>query len=225
MIRCLLILPGILFPVLLLYWESKKNYRTVLLFKTLSSLVFVLMGVLSYEVSGRTAFALMILTGLVFGAAGDVLLSLRNVFPKHGGLFFIGGGSFFIGHLFYLVALSSKLRAGGLFLPALLASAAVSSVLVTLLLRRIRAGRSFSVLCAVYMCAVTSLAVFGVFCFFLRPDSAGALLFMIGGIFFAASDTVLVENMWNPAWSFKKCCALIALYYAGQLLIAAGTGL
>ena len=102
---------------------------------------------------------------------------------------------------------------------------AASAVLIVLLLRRIQADKRFSVLMACYMLSVVSMAVMAVF----RAISAGfslpSLFFMTGAVFFAASDTILVENMWNPEWSYKKCCALIALYYAAQLLIAMSLGL
>ena len=216
-----LLIPGILFPVILQVFEKKQDHKKALLFKTLSSAVFVLLGFLLAQKKAADSFTVLILLGLCFGLIGDFLLSLRHLLSDNMAAFFIGGGFFFLGHLCYLAALILPLSQNGRFLLfGLIASAIISAVLITLLLRKIRADRRFSILCGCYMAGVVTMAVMGIF----RAISAGftlqALLFMTGGIFFAASDTILVENMWNPAWSFKKGCILIALYYAAQLLIA-----
>lgn len=220
MIRYILIFPEILFVTLLLFSEYKGNYTGALLFKALSSLVFVAAGFFSAKGRFTDPITALILAGLVLGAVGDVLLTLRHVHKGGVDLFYIGGGVFFLGHAAYLAALSGVLFSLGVLGFAVPAALLASAVLVVLLLRKIRADRRFSVLCACYMCAVTSVAVFGIFRFFASPFSAGTLLFMAGGVFFASSDTILVENMWNPKQSFRKGCALIILYYTAQFLIA-----
>lgn len=221
-----LLFPGILFPVILLIFEKRQDMKKALLFKALSSAVFVALGFLASRGRYEERFTVLILIGLVCGFIGDVLLSLRHVLKERMSLFFIGGGFFFVGHLCYLAALTGEFgRSPRLLFAAVPAALAASAVLIVLLLRRIQADKRFSVLMACYMLSVVSMAVMAVF----RAISAGfslpSLFFMTGAVFFAASDTILVENMWNPEWSYKKCCALIALYYAAQLLIAMSLGL
>ena len=225
MILYILIIPEVLFAALLLFAEFQRNYRGALLFKTLSSLVFVAAGFCALRTRTADLFTRLILTGLVLGAVGDFFLSLRHVMDDRDVFFYIGGSIFFLGHLAYLAALSGVLLKLGVLRFAIPASLLAAAVLIVLLLKKIRADRRFSFLCAGYMCAVTSVAVFGIFRFFAAPYSLGNLLFMIGGIFFASSDTILVENMWNERQSFRKGCTLIILYYAAQFMIACSLSL
>ena len=226
MIYAALILLEIIFPTILLIFDKKRSFKAALVMKTLSSLVFVAVGFYSARNAAPDHFITLVLTGLILGAIGDVLLSLRHVLHEKVSVFFIGGAVFFIGHVCYLTALVATLRSeGNLLLPAILTALSVSGILVTLLIRRIRAGKTMSFLCACYMCAVTSMAVLGIFRFTSAPRGIGRLLFMIGGVFFAASDTILVENMFNPKPCFKKSVALIVLYYAGQFMIAMSLGI
>ena len=222
MIYAVLIFLEILLPVILLIYDKKRSYKAALLMKTLSSLVFVAMGFYAAGQGRPGSFGTLVLSGLCLGALGDFLLSLRHCLHEKISVFLIGGSGFFIGHICYLIALITELsgNAPGLLIPGILTAVLAAAVLILLLFRRIRIGKTMSFLCGGYLTAVTSVAVFGIFRFASQPFGAGPLLFMIGGIFFAASDTILVDNMFAKKHSQKKACALIALYYAGQLMIA-----
>ncbi len=226
MVYAFLIFLEIVFPVILLIYDNKRSFKAALVMKTLSSLVFVAMGFYAAKRGTPGNFRTLILCGLILGAAGDVLLSLRHCLHEKISVFLIGGSVFFIGHVCYLTALITDLRTGAsrLLWPGILAALLASGILVSLLLRRIRIGKTMSFLCGGYMCAVTSMAVLGIFRFIASPGDAGRILFMAGGIFFAASDTILVDNMFAPSHSQKKAIALILLYYAGQLMIAMSLG-
>ncbi|MBQ9537691.1 MAG: lysoplasmalogenase [Treponema sp.] len=76
-------------------------------FKALTSVLFVLTGIFAMrERNSGTSYAKLILTGLILGFAGDVLLELANL---KGDLYFvIGLVTFALGHVFYLIAFFKK---------------------------------------------------------------------------------------------------------------------
>ena len=91
------------FVIILIIAELKKQNIKTLIFKTLSSLMFVLLGYqkLSFNMSAPSP----IFFGLCFGAVGDVLLAICLISKRYEKVFFAFGGiMFFIGHIFYLMA-------------------------------------------------------------------------------------------------------------------------
>ena len=104
----------------LYYLEARKRglHTWALGYKALTGLCFCLIGTLLFI---RSSTGGLILSGLWLGFLGDLLLSLRLLFPRQRRRAFLGGAlTFALGHLCYLSFLLTKAPE---LLPALLAAA------------------------------------------------------------------------------------------------------
>lgn len=177
--------------------------------KPAASLFFVL---LAYTAGGaETGYGQLILAGLVFCLAGDVLL-----IPKGEKSFLAGMAAFALGHGAYIAAFvaSAEEFSGG----SIIALAGMA-VIVTLLLRRLWpvladfrwpvAG--YSAIIAVMVAASFSAAPGGGQASYWMA-AAGATMFAISDLA-VAWDRFVEENFFNRLWG-------LPLYYAAQLLIA-----
>lgn len=101
-----IVLEAVFVPILLKYYWPTKCKQS-LIFKTLSSTMFVLCGFLAMKISGNSSdYAYMILWGLIMGWVGDLFLhSLKNKMYH----FAIGVVAFLAGHIFYIVGLQKAI--------------------------------------------------------------------------------------------------------------------
>lgn len=103
-----IVLELIMVPVFLKYYYLERTKKTFIL-KTICSALFCVIGLLAVKVSGNnTLYADYILWGLFLGAIGDVLLHslTKKIYP-----FVIGVISFFVGHIFYIMAFQKAIYA------------------------------------------------------------------------------------------------------------------
>jgi uncharacterized membrane protein YhhN len=87
--------------------RPKKN----MLMKTISSTFFLAVGISAYYYnSDSLSYAQWVLLGLGCGFLGDIILAFKEIYPQHRHTFLIAGLlMFFVGHVFYLVALAKHL--------------------------------------------------------------------------------------------------------------------
>lgn len=98
-ILCILLTAGFLF------FRTKSPSPISLVLKTLSSLTFVLIGIISLINSKNTVTNAMIILGLFLGLIGDILLDLK-VMEKDNKLYLnFGTLSFALGHVMYFFAI------------------------------------------------------------------------------------------------------------------------
>lgn len=210
----------LIFTTLLVRSESKNQMVAALVFKTLSSLSFVALGILSFGLAKDRSLAVFLLIGLILGAVGDVLLNVCHLVNESVVVFFIGGFSFFIGHILYLFVLVPT--AEGFALPAVLCGIAVAALLLVFLHRKQKADRLLFVESLGYMVTVSTMASFAVFGLFAKGFGTATVFRAIGGILFLTSDTMLFFRMIRKGESHPVLAAfLLFTYYPAQCLIAA----
>jgi uncharacterized membrane protein YhhN len=160
-----------------------------------------------------------VVAGLVLGAVGDVLLNLYKLVGKAEQSVFMGGmAAFFIGHLLYIAALLSR------GINALIVAAPIwvvlSAVLLPWMLRRIDIEGRIRIFGIVYMVLIFLMVGCSAGLMILQTFNVGHLLFVIGAVFFALSDVILVFDLFGRS-KYKSFRALnLATYYLGQVLIA-----
>lgn len=217
MLYALLCIVCLLMATLLLFRERDGFYVQAVVFKALASLCFVLLGFLCAWHVNWAKPAKLIVTGLLLGAAADVLLNLRQVFREAGQTIFLVGILVFLsGHIVYLAAVLPRCPAP---VPTALAAAALTAVLMWWIFRRITAKKAFKVFGIVYIGAIVFLNCVAITN--LIADASGFnRMFAAGAFLFLVSDIVLILNTFGPENRFSLRFVNLGLYYAGQLTIA-----
>ena len=68
--------------------RAQKATGFSLTLKILSSLAFIIAGILALQVNGFSTIGILILVGLICGLAGDILLDLKIMYPQHNNAYF-----------------------------------------------------------------------------------------------------------------------------------------
>ena len=197
-----------------LWQESKKNYVPAVALKGAASLCFVILGFL---LSNGSRTAKLICAGLLLGCIADVLLNLRYVFAEKGQLVFLAGIAVFLGgHILYLIAAFAGVKYWWI---CVLIAAAVTTLLMIWIFRRITAKKAFKIFGVVYIGAIVLLNCVAAGNLIASP-SAFAAVFALGCVLFLVSDIVLILNTFGKETKQSLRNVNIGLYYAGQILIA-----
>lgn len=199
---------------LFLWQESKKNYIPAVILKGLASVCFVILGTMLSKGSGT---AKLITAGLFLGCIADVLLNLRYVFKEKGQLVFLVGIAVFLsGHILYLIAV---LQGAKYWWICVIAGVILTALLMIWIFKQITAKKAFKIFGIVYIGAIVLLNCVAIGNLIASP-SAFTAIFAAGAILFLVSDIVLILNTFGKETKQSLRITNIALYYAGQLLIA-----
>jgi uncharacterized membrane protein YhhN len=191
--------------------DMSGRLRSVYVFKPLT-MILVLSLALQPSLSTSSLYAWLIVGGLLFSLAGDVLLMLPS------DRFAAGLASFLVAHLFYIVAFAGDADFGSAplaLLPFVLGSAALYALL------RPNLGR-LGVPVLLYMLVISVMA-WQAIARWLAIGQLGALLASIGAVLFVISDAVLALNRFHrpipaaPIWKRST-------YFGGQWLIGLSIG-
>ena len=210
---------GIVIQIAFIVIESKKKYVPAVICKGGASVVFVLLGLLSAQLSTDGNFARLIVIGLLLGALGDILLNLRFGFTKAGQtIFLIGIVAFLSGHILYLAAL---LTVAGNPIWWLVAGAVFVALLLWWIFHTLgEIKKAFKIFGIVYIDAISLMCAVALGNWLANPQAPGALLFFIGAILFLVSDVILIFNTFGTEQKLSMRAANLTLYYLGQLLLA-----
>jgi uncharacterized membrane protein YhhN len=186
-------------------------------FKSMASLGFVCLGVSGLVDRGATVYAWTIVAGLVMGAAGDVLLALKNISPANERKLFLSGlFSFLLGHIFYTLAFMSIVHTPLWAYVAAIASAAAIFFLT------VRIGCDYGRMklpVAAYMLVICTMLLSAVLTA-LSKDVLFGFMITSGAALFLISDFILCLSVFHKMKESWHRFANLASYYAAQLLLA-----
>ena len=203
-----------IYVILLIIAELKEQSYLTLVFKTLSSMMFVLLG--SSRLILSTGPFNPIFIGLCFGAVGDVLLAISLVSKRFNrGFFASGGAMFFIGHIFYLI---SSVKMSRHVVAALALCCVITGMFIWQLYKRVNLEKPFKIIGLGYVFMVSFMASNGLVNLMTIPGRK-TLLFGIGAIMFLISDILLIIERFIKERSIYTVAVLL-FYYVGQTLIA-----
>jgi uncharacterized membrane protein YhhN len=190
--------------------EYRGPRLQVYIFKPLTMGFILLIAILGQGTS--PFYKYMIISGLVFSLAGDVLLMLPS------DRFVAGLVAFLSAHLFYITAFLSEI--GSLIwwplVPLTFFGVVVYSILAPSL------GR-LRLPVLIYIAAILIMAWLA-WERWIQAGQTGALLAAVGALLFILSDTILAVNRFR--WTFTAARALnLATYFTAQLAIAGSVGL
>ena len=208
-----------LFQIVFLILEKKQKMVATLYLKGLASITFVVLGAISFIQTDNLFFATFILVGLIFDALADVVFNLRFAFKKIEQLSFLSGTLlFFIGHIFYLVALVPQINHCWLYLFIGLALAALVQLSFVFLLQDV--SKAYRIYGVVYIAMVSTMTAMAIGNLVTSLRTVGAILFAVGAVFFLISDILLIFNTFRRKKIYPVRVISFVTYYTGQLLIA-----
>ena len=204
------------FGTMFLLARKTENHFHSLWLKVLGSLSFVMTGVIMALYS-KDSSSYIIVTGLVFGLIGDLLLGFRTIYEKHKKTFFYSGGlAFTIGHIFYIIALAEREKS----LTAVTVIAFIVLMIFAVIYAWNRQSRTVSRLVsgAIYIsfvAVVASMAISAAVHNLVLSD----IMFAIGGVSFFLSDNFLGAYSFGPVKNRELNIILHVTYYIAQLSI------
>ncbi|MBI4963129.1 MAG: lysoplasmalogenase [Desulfomonile tiedjei] len=199
----------------LLIAEKRESPRSILLFKTPLSVLFVAVALI--QPHPDQSYYHWILAGLVWGLIGDVCLALPGNKAFKAGLV-----AFLVGHILYIVAFARLSEPAAWVTPAHLLIAA-ASVGVFWWLRPHLGAMLVPVL---FYVIVISVMLAAAWVAFLNPavKAGGAWTLLIGALCFYFSDVFVARDRFVKNQFANRLLGL-PLYYAGQFLLAFSVGL
>lgn len=201
--------------------ENKGIFALKYVLKTVASLCFVMIALLSMAKGGYDNWKILVIAGLVFGMLGDIFLSSNNVVAdkKTLGVLTIAGGLFFaVGHVIYVVWLLRFVEGfNGYTLFAVFGMPALFVVLS--LLKVMKAGK-ITPLITLYAAFLGTMLMGAINVYvFLSPEKIASLI-LAGGILFTTSDLVLAYYNFGHTEQTKVKYIYMTTYYAAQILFA-----
>ncbi len=170
--------------------------------------MFLIIALAATGLPEAGTFGYLVLAGLVFSVAGDIFL----VLPQN--RFLAGLVSFFLAHLMYIAAFSTRRTGWGLLDAAVLSGLAVVGLL---LFRRMRpglireGGGPLQAAAGLYLAAISAMVLAAV----------GTRLpgLVLGALLFYVSDAILAWNRFARPLPGANL-GVMSTYFAGQYLIA-----
>lgn len=189
--------------------EYRGPQLHIYIFKPLTMVFILLIAVLGQAT--LPFYKYMIIAGLVFSLAGDILLVLPS------DRFVTGLTAFLMAHLFYSAAFVSEVDTLiGLPLIPLIISGIVIYIFLASSLGRLKKP------VLIYMLVILMMTWFA-WERWGQTGQSGALLAAVGAVLFVISDAILATNRFRGA--FKPACALkLTTYFTAQCLIASSVG-
>ena len=186
-----------------------------LLVKTLTSLGFVLLGILNLwylfknENNKYRKFAIFMLVGLVFAFGGDVMLEI---------VFELGAGLFAIGHVFYFIAYCTLIKFRWLdLIPAFIIIIPV--VLFIVFSPLFDFGGMLMEMVVIIYAIIISFMVDKAISNLIQNRNYLNIIIMIGSFLFMFSDFMLLfSNFAKVSRVFGVLC--LSTYYPGQIVLA-----
>ena len=221
MIPIILITCSFLLTYMCLYY--KINAKKVFALKIVNSLCFVVLGCTAYfQIEANNSnYPILIITGLIAGFLGDIVLGLRRINPKRKNEYFILGIIlFFSGHIFYVIAFLT-FAAYKLYFYFIMGIIITIVIIIAMKCIGVKSNKTkyfnylyISLLSLII--AITSLNIF-------HTCTKINIILAIGSILFMISDLLLYFiYFWEISTAKLKLIKIIniATYYIAQMLFA-----
>jgi uncharacterized membrane protein YhhN len=211
----IIIVFGFILLLGLLYCEKRKDRKSLLIVKSILSLLFVITALL--QLHPVPVYYYYLFVGLIFCLIGDVCLAL----PQKKA-FGVGLVAFLAGHVLYIFSFSSLTQIGH-WISAWLSIIFCMSALIFLWLRPHLKSMLIPVL--LYILVITVMAS-GAWVVFWKSSFqiSGRAFILIGSLCFYFSDVFVARNKFIKE-EYQNRLLGLPLYYTGQFLLAFSVGL
>ena len=213
---------GAIALTLFLIARDRKGSVQALLFKTLTSFLFIAVAFTSFMVNpgqGVAAFAMLIMMGLICGLIGDIVLDLKIMYKESSSLYQHGGmAAFLVGHLFYLAALIIYFGFNWMSVVIALVLAVIIGLVSKFILKFNFAEHTINTYA--YSFFLSYMMTQACYAAITQGFTTCTVLLAAGAILFLLSDLVLVMTYYDNKDSRPFIAVNHILYYAAQYTIA-----
>jgi len=218
----LMIFLGAIALTVFLIARDRKGSVEALLFKTLTSFLFITVAFTSFMVNpdqGVATFAMLIMMGLICGLIGDIVLDLKIMYKVSSSLYQHGGMvAFLVGHLYYLAALIIYFGFNWMPVVIALVLAVIIGLVSKFILKFNFAEHSISTYA--YSFFLSYMMTQACYAAITQGFTTCTVLLAVGAILFLLSDLVLVMTYYDNKDSRPFIVANHILYYAAEYTIA-----
>jgi uncharacterized membrane protein YhhN len=215
MMNVIIIIFGLILLLGLLNYEKKKDRKSLLIVKSILSLLFVITALL--QLHPVPAYYHYLFVGLIFCLIGDVCLAL----PQKKA-FTVGLVAFLVGHVLYIFSFSSLTPIHD-WISAWLSIIFCMSALIFLWLRPHLKSMLIPVL--LYILVITVMVSgAGVVFWESSFQISGRVFILIGSLCFYFSDVFVARDKFIKV-EYRNQLLGLPLYYTGQFLLAFSVGL
>lgn len=221
---------GVLFLITFLVFRVKEKRVIAVIFKGVTSLLFITTAVVAWILSKHTnnTFGIFVLIGLFFGLLGDILLDLKYILLKKEHLVtLLGFIAFGIGHIFFITGLFIHFfdfseNVLYLIIPFIVTALLVIVTLLMEKFTKIRYKEMTPYVIGYGCCLFFATTIYLSTCIQTGWHVTTIIMMFAGLVLFALSDLILNNTYF--ATGFNSPLFIITnhvLYYIGQFLIAA----
>lgn len=186
---------------------------TPYVYKTISSVLFVLTGIINFvfifkKEQRNKIFKYTMLLGLIFACLGDIVLI---------DYFLYGAILFAVGHIFFLVSycLVEKICWRDLFVSVVIFGIS----LIVILVPKIFDFQGMLPIVIVYALVISFMLGKSISNLFVTDNQGGNFLIMLGSLLFFLSDLMLLFNVFaDVSRAFDIAC--LVLYYPAEIILA-----
>ena len=200
-----------------MYRQKQKSY---LAFKTITSIIFVLLGAAAYRISGSEFFAAF-LPAYIFCLIGDVLLALAHEIDNNlkNPQFTLGVGAFAIAHLFFIwriqMYMFAQVSIGGIIMSLLLGAYTVWTTKNSAF--EYGSNKVPSILYALIVGFLGGMGIELLIGALTEGLGSPAYVLMaLGMVFFMISDTILANKYFRKE-ARHWCGAAVLIFYYGAM--------
>ncbi len=209
-----IILTGLMYIslVALIHYKNHEKDMPILAFKTLTSLFFIAIAIVSGSEVGFGIYAILMIVGFVLCAIGDVLILDKQNTP----IFISAISSFLAGHVMFAIAFS--LTFGFHWTDIVLVAVILAIAVYIYKEQKFNLGK-FLIPVACYALVISVMLVKAFSSIYSPISTIAKLAISVGATMFFASDVILVFLVFKK-FSKKWSAINLILYYTGQALLA-----
>lgn len=205
--------------IMLLYSTYLEMGKVRVINKGVTSLLFVLIGILSYRVN-PSLYGIYMMIALGFGALGDILLGIsgERLFDKDK-WFFSGMGAFSIAHILYIVAFAeqtNKFNMNLLYIPII-----ITIIFIVCISNKYFKFYGYKFYVIGYSFIISTMLIVAInLCMNAEEFSVRILMIILGSILFVISDIVICFKYFF--YEERSWIGIVNLmfYYTAQICLA-----
>ena len=212
----------ILTSFLFIYVRSKKTGVTALLLKMLASGTILITAILlSYKYVSEF-YSMFITFGMFFGLIGDILLDLKQLYPKDEKKYLYAGFlAFSLGHIMYFLGISSEIPHIDyywMYTLLLIIPTSIVTYLTLIMCKKMNVDISEDKgVITMYTAVLSYIVIYSIFVLIIYPK---LWILALGFVCFAISDVILSTMYFGDKKDSKLTCVINhTLYYIAQILI------